>query len=450
MASLSVVLTGVLALAGQASARILPPVSVPPHVRGTSEDLISLRRDAGDLPDETPIIQDSAKTQVLKPLRPVQATAASSDRTSALNILNENALYWAGSDGTAAELWIDMSGETEGMVDTELFEDLIESMTDCPRNGTGHIKMDFIDQLDLGTAADVWKWVNQEPDHHFYLMVGAGLCGWNEDRILYHVRDLDFIDDSNTAVLSAELTTWKKALHTFDLNIGKAAAKGLKAKRGAITAVEDEFSVADEDGPDFSIPLDADLSTKGISFSMGGVDYIGYCKNCTTSGSFDVDAKFSVGWFELDEAAVEISTQGIDATVIMDVSIKGELTDELVEKSIDLFKVSPGGISIPGIVTIGPTVGIALTAGVNAIKGGVTFTVGGTASIPPSTARLDFLDQAGTYSEGWEASFEPQPFEVDLLVEARASVALKPAVGLEISVLGTWHQPYTTFLQSSI
>lgn len=68
----------------------------------------------------------------------------------------------------------------------------------------------------------------------------------------------------------------------------------------------------------------------------------------------------------------------------------------------------------------------------------MTIQAGGTALIPPSTARISFLgDKDATKSTGWKPSFKAEPFKADGFVEAKAVAFIKPAVGLEISVVET-------------
>lgn len=405
------------------------------HLR--SDNLLSFRQSA-------PTVTTRASDKVtLQPIRPGHRSKKERrDERGTFDLIAQESLFWGGEDGTLAELWIDMPGDDEAIVDMEYFDDLIDYM-DCPRNGTDTLVVDFLDGADLQAAGEVWSWVNNRPENHFLLMVGAGDCGWNEDRVLYQVDDLlEYSPDTKTAMLHAEAVSWKDALHSYDLNIGKAAmpvdetspSEGANMKRGIFDSIGDFFGGTVN--PDVSIPIDVDVSGQSISFTMDGVTLSGSCANCSTTGSFDVEAKFRVRWFDIEEAFVEMRTAGIDATAIVDVTLSGDLTETLLEQSLPLFKASPAGIVIPGIISLGPTVSVALTAGVSAIKGGIKMTLGGTATIPESVSRLDFLSEEGSSSEGWTPEFSSVPFEADLYVEAKASASLDAAVGLELSALG--------------
>jgi hypothetical protein len=49
---------------------------------------------------------------------------------------------------------------------------------------------------------------------------------------------------------------------------------------------------------------------------------------------------------------------------------------------------------------------------------------------------LDFLSQENSVSEGWTPEFTAEPIKADAFIEARAMAFIRPAIGLEISVVG--------------
>lgn len=413
MASIASIVGGLLALSSPVIATVFE----------SSDNLISL---AGQLDKRAPVIRTGPTPEVLQPLRPLNSTdTAKTPSQDALAIRDEDVLYWGGSDGKVAEFQIAMGDENEGLVNAEYFEDLIESM-DCPRESSGQVNVRFTEQTDFDAAVEAWKSVAQ--DAEFLFVVGATDCGWNKERLLFRVQDLD-TDETNTVILQADAVTWKDAISTYALTINKPDADSEGAQR-----LDASGLVAAE--ADFTIPLDADVTGKAVSFSLEGVDFTGTCTNCTVAGSIDVDAKFSVGFFELDEAAVELTTAGINAVAIITAQVTGQLLDKPLEQVFPIFQATPGGFEIPGIVTIGPTVELNLKAGVSTVKGQLTVTVGGTAAIPASTARLDFLEEEGNTAEGWTPQVETIPIEVDAKIEVKASVSLLPVVSLEISALG--------------
>lgn len=424
-----IALTAVLALGGPATASVLRPVRHDFMHAAVDRAPLYARADAGS--KSSPI--------TLIPIRPNNnAKKHRRDTSGPFDLIPQDALYWAGEDGTVAELVIDMPGDEEAIVDMEYFDDLIEGVT-CPEGGDS-IAIDFKDETNLEAAGEIWTWVNESEENHFYLMVGAGDCEWNENRFLFQVESMDITPDTKIATLVGQEMAWKEALHSYDLSIGNLAmgetvsAEGL-SKRGFLDAIGDFFG--GEFNPDVSVPLDTDLSGQSLTFNLqDGITLTGKCNECTTKGTIDAEAKFRVKWFNLEEAFVELRTGGLEAKAVVGLTMAGDLTDTLLSQSLPLFEASPAGIVIPGIVSIGPVVGVGLSAGISTIKGSVAVTAGGSATVPESKWKLDFLSEAGSVAEGWVPSLEVLPLEAQASVEVKATASLDASVGLELSVLG--------------
>lgn len=422
------------------------------------------------------------------------------DRRTALSLKPYETFYWTASDGTMAEFKFEMPGRHENIVNLEAIDDMVRDIQ-CPpqhagpvppqnvpyysTNGTSAnstipssntLKIRFAQEADFDDAEDIWKWVNQEEDNRFTLVMGAGACGWNKDRrVLYTVTDLVYNDEAETAILNVQQTTWKQAAHTYDLTIGKISDLPPAKRRqvllsrsgrprgffdditdginGAVDTVKDGVkdavdtvkdgvkdavdtvkdgvtdavdSVTSPDlSPDFNIPFDNDFNAKSLTFSQDRLSVTATCKECSSKGNFAVKGRFRAKLFELQEAFVEVSTEGIEAKAILGLTLKGDLTDTLASKVVPIFKFSPAGVAIPGLLTVGPTVGVSLGAEIGSISAGVAMGFGGTMKIPPSTSRWDFLNEGGMSSSGWEPQFEAEPFTADVFIEAKASTFLR-------------------------
>lgn len=347
--------------------------------------------------------------------------------------------------------------------------------TNCTTPVASTLKLQFAEEADFNDAQDIWEWVNQEQSNHFTLVMGAGACGWNKDRrILYTVTGLMYNGEAETAILNVEPTTWKAAAHTYDLTIGKISDFAPAKKRqllsrsgrprglfddikdgvsGAIDDVKDgvedavdtvkdgvtdvvDTVTSPEVNPDFNIPFDNDFNAKSLTFSTGRLSVTATCKECTSKGNFAVKGRFKAKLLQLEEAFLDVSTEGIEAKAVMGLTLKGDLTDTLASKVIPIFKFSPAGVAIPGLLTVGPTVSVNLGAEIGPISAGIAMGFGGTMKIPASTSRWDFLNEGGMSSEGWQPTFEAEPFTADAFIEAKASAFLSAAIGLEISAVG--------------
>ncbi|KAK3339922.1 hypothetical protein B0T25DRAFT_365295 [Lasiosphaeria hispida] len=455
------------------AAALLHIVSVGAGV--VPEPLNSFRNADGIVED--PIIITASEPIIMTPVPNPRHGNTKRDRRAALSLKDAETFVWSATDGTVAEFTMETPGKNENIVNLELIDDMVTGVQ-CPGSDTGggELKITFAEEADYDDAEDIWKWVNKDVDNRFLLVVGAGACGANTDRALYTVSDLIYNDEAETAVLDVQKTTWKEAAHTYDLTVGKAPAptrRGLgrpRSRRGILDDIGDAFndavdavgdavdtvvdgvtdaadtvidgatdaveSVASSElSPDLVIPFTSDFSGKSLTFAEDKLTINAACLVCTTTGSFDIRGRFRMELFSMKEAWVEASTEGIVARASIGLTVKTALTAKLVEKSVDIFKFSPAGISIPGLLTIGPTVGVRLGAEIQEITGGIAAVFGGNATIPPSKSRLDFLSEEKTTSTGWKPTFQGDPFRADQFIEMSAAVFLRAAIGLEISAV---------------
>ncbi|KAK0704311.1 hypothetical protein B0H67DRAFT_613035 [Lasiosphaeris hirsuta] len=453
------------------------------------ESLISVRNADGVVASD-PIITIS-EPLIMTPVPSFRHGNTKRDRRAALSLRDAETFVWSATDGTVAEFTVETPGDKENIVNLELIDDMVTGVQ-CPAGGdtgAGELRITFTEEADYDDAEDIWQWVSKDVDNRFLLVVGAGVCGFNTDRVVYTVTDLIYNDEAETAVLDVQQTTWKEAAHTYDLTVGKVPAptrRGLprsRSRRGIFDDIGDAFSDAADavgdvvdtvvdgvtdaantvidgvtdaagavvDGvtdaveavtsqelnPDFSIPFTSDFSGKSLTFAQDKLTVSAVCIECRTTGSFDIRGRFRMELFIMKEAWVEASTAGILAKASVGLTVKTTLTAKLAEKSVDIFKFSPGGVSIPGLLTIGPTVGVRLGAEIQEVAGGIATVFGGNATIPPSTARLDFLSEDKTTSTGWKPTFQADPFKADQFIEMSAAVFLRAAIGLEISAVET-------------
>ncbi|KAK3325132.1 hypothetical protein B0H66DRAFT_615571 [Apodospora peruviana] len=408
--------------------------------------LISAAPVAPDLPSPGGSAISTTTHLLLKPVRNVGRGNTKRDRRTALSLKQEETLYWSG------EGW---------------YCGRVQDGDACGTNGTFNVRV--AETADFNDTQDIWQWVNQDPANHFTLVVGAGTCGGNEHRILYTVENVVYNDEAETAILDVRQTTWKAAAHIRPHH-RKAGWRGQQVVKTKSTAppirtevfsttletpsktrhqtpsiysgrrnrrrVDGVNSVVNPDtSPDFTIPSSNDFSTKSLTFSTNGVSITAAWKEGFSQGSFDIRGLFRARKLQIQQAWIEVSTQGIDAKAILGTTLNGALTGQLASKSVPIFRFSPGGVAIPGLLTIGPTVSVSLGAEISEVSGGVAITLGGMASIPASTSRLDFLSESGTASTGWEPSLEAEPFTADIFVEAKATAFLRAALGLEINAV---------------
>jgi hypothetical protein len=118
-----------------------------------------------------------------------------------------------------------MPVRTENIVNLEhMIDDGAIQSIDCPAGGGGLSKIKFADPVDLHHALNVWEWVNQDPQHHFTMVLSPEDCGSRslsgekeeeaeQDWVVYDVSGLSYHGDGQTTVLDVRQTTWKDVAH---------------------------------------------------------------------------------------------------------------------------------------------------------------------------------------------------------------------------------------------
>ena len=458
-------------------------------------------RDGRGAASPTPTVMLSApQAMVLRPLRAARHGNTKRDRTAALGLKAEEIFHWHGEDGTLAQFQVQMPGHTENIVNLETISDMIQGV-ECLTTGSGHLGIKFTDAADFHSARDVWQWVNRDAANHFVLVVGAGDCGSNEERVVYDVAGLAYDAEAHTAVLDVRQTTWREMAHTFDLVVGKPSSPGELRRRSnqprfdfgdigkAIAGEFDKFTsdagrfftsklpeVVTSQVPKvitsalpqatgaplplpppppqiqpidvtkgFSIPFNNDLSNKSVSLDQDDISIpvnasiAISCGECFTAGKFDVKGRFRAEQLLLKEAYVEITTpELVAARAAISLRLTGALDGNLVSTTVPLFSTQPQKVVIPDVLTIGPHVSVDLAVEVSKVSGDITLEAGGRVEIPAaSSLRLDLLDRAGTRSVGWQPSFRGDPLRAQGFTEAKVTTMLRPVIGLGIEVIGT-------------
>ena len=109
-----------------------------------------------------------------------------------------------------------MTDECENILNAEKFSPLLRSLK-CSTDG---LQMIFKDDATFEHAKEVWDWANGEDDRHFVMVIGAGDCGWNDERQPYLIRSLEYDEEGNVANLHGEAQEWHDVAHSYDLDVG--------------------------------------------------------------------------------------------------------------------------------------------------------------------------------------------------------------------------------------
>ena len=112
-----------------------------------------------------------------------------------------------------------MTDEYENILNAEKFWPLLRSL-ECNDDS---LVLVFNDDATFERAKEIWDWANGDEDRYFIMVIGAGDCGWNDERQPYLVRTLEYDEEENVARLVGEPRDWLDVAHSYDFDIGSLA-----------------------------------------------------------------------------------------------------------------------------------------------------------------------------------------------------------------------------------
>lgn len=112
-----------------------------------------------------------------------------------------------------------MPDEYENILNAEKFWPLLRSL-ECKDDS---LILKFNDDATFERAKEIWDWANGEDDRYFIMVIGAGDCGWNDERQPYLIRALEYDEKENVARLVGGPRDWLDVAHSYDLDIGSLA-----------------------------------------------------------------------------------------------------------------------------------------------------------------------------------------------------------------------------------
>ena len=216
-------------------------------------------------------------------------------------------------------------------------------------------------------------------------------------------------DAFNTA--ATVVTTVAKTVAEVGEVVGTAIFGGVYEKSGQIT-------------------IDIGYNEPQLIYSQEHIYF--YCQECKVDGTIDLHGHFDFGKnglaTVLNEGFVE-ATGRIDAKAVARVG--GDFT---LEKGITLASISLGGIAIPGVFNLGPT--IALEVGIYfGVGGDLEATFGAYAKWTEIYTKIDFKTPANSQSSGWEPNALLPQISFQGETTAQLGVYVEPKLELALDVL---------------
>ncbi|KAJ5811507.1 hypothetical protein N7474_007808 [Penicillium riverlandense] len=309
---------------------------------------------------------------------------------SKMDLLNYETFLWGGLSAKGryglGNFTTFMPGKHESIIAMEKFYPLLKS-TECTKDS---MTMKFEDEKAFHYGTEAWKWVNEHEKHTFLLVAGKGHCKWNEDRLPFVVKNVEFDDKTNTIKTTGEVSTWTKSAHSYELYV---------SGRPASTKRDWDKS--------FTFDIDAGIPLSHISLGSGDYKLTYDCIGCGTKGSLDFDFHIKT-WLDIPhDIELILSPKGVSFTYEPTLGVSAALTEAIKPDPLSLGKIPLDGVSFgDGLLSLGPNIEFSLGASIGPLKGVASITGGGVMTVADSgSLTVDLLDP-GSDSNGWETSWE--------------------------------------------
>ncbi|KAL8705514.1 MAG: hypothetical protein Q9201_001389 [Fulgogasparrea decipioides] len=313
----------------------------------------------------------------------------------------------------------------------------------------------------------------------FYLVTSHDTCNVDGERSVYLVSTVSATSDDLNIVLSVSRVSWKSAIQTIKIDVGKSKERYRIRKQGEVQKRQmpssAEASIVATPGaaastvafpvPPSSTPT-ATSAHKDVSFSYAdtpllppafpGVDSATLnvpfipngvsikCKNCTVTGTIDILQGSVLGNttnssedddFSWDQGSFTFEANGFSAHIQLEATIQPSA--DLLSFEAPMPTIGLPGFSIPGVGTVGPIFKPAIVIGTQ-ISSELEFTYGFNLTVPNnSSILLDLTDPEDSTVNGFPNSqITALPFTSSVNnIALTVSAAFRPELLLGISVL---------------
>ncbi|KAH8434567.1 uncharacterized protein LDX57_012210 [Aspergillus melleus] len=337
--------------------------------------------------------------------------------------MKSDSLYWgASADGKSslAKLTVDTGDEKVSIINIEKFRNKLHSVN-CTQTT---LSVDYTDPNSFARSQKAWNWINEEDDRTLIVIAGREHCGWNKNRMPFEVSKIFFDENTQTAKLTGKASTWETVLQNYELTVGNwnTGSTGGNEKRD----YDKDFSIDFNHDIDFSKEIP--IPNTDMHVTLG-------CDECKSRGSFDFGFHIETKFGFPKSASVNMKPSGVGLDIRPSIGIGGNFTEEMGDE-FDVATIPIGGISIKGILEIGPQIVFSVGYSFGEVAGEATISAGVSLDIDDS-ATLDIdISGADVTSDGWTPSVSPLPLKVDAQIEATAEVYAKASAQIAVEVLG--------------
>ncbi|KAF8428321.1 hypothetical protein EV426DRAFT_337351 [Tirmania nivea] len=484
------------ALSSFAAALPRPFSVTPPKAVSIKYDTLHSIRSVNE---NTGVITRRAIDSGAKILRPIKVHHSFTKRSddddpdsidfSRLDLSKQAQLIYGSPNSDGSVLLADMTlyaPDGKPIIMMESFETLTSAI-DC--NGSdGKLSLTFRNNKAMMYALTKWAYINEKEEDEFILIANHESCGPSEERIPYLISDVK--NDGLVTYLTAKKEKWENISGKFVIDFGKAQVSSDKTaqartRRGfgdLFNTVKDKIKQgtdkieetvqngvdkakegADVIGETVKNGVDQaseKLKTVGgkvekeilIPLNTGQVgniapifmDPLGLltvtCDDCNIAGSLKLVGRVAVESFKPTELTFSASPVDLSTTIQLGVTISVGSNDmktpPTFSKSIATLPL--GGIVIPQIFSLGPTLDFEMGASLSVDHDG-SFTFGIKAALPnEAIINANVLDPLKSNASGFDgATAEAIPFTVGSLSGSMtASAFAMPVLSIGFEVLG--------------
>jgi hypothetical protein len=326
--------------------------------------------------------------------------------------------------------------DDELIISMERFSSELKSVT-CDEKVT----LTFTSNVTYAHAIKSWDWVNLQQHRTFILIANHPGCGRENSRVPWTVSDVYYDPKNLTVRLNATMKTWEEVAHTYTMDFGHYTPPTPPA------VTQNNSSYANQSSVGKRLTIDKELSLnlthefpKDLfgAVTQGAFTLVVACPNCTSRGELvlagHIEATLLGG---LKSFKITAKPKGIAVDLTLATTFIGDINIPALSKSKTLTNIGLPGFTIPGVLTLGPSLGVDVGVTLVPGEGAATFTMGTSGTIPDTAiAEVELVgDAPGTFS-GWKPTFTAQPMRVDFKIATILEVFSQLNVEVSAQVLG--------------
>ncbi|KAH0543390.1 hypothetical protein FGG08_002248 [Glutinoglossum americanum] len=309
----------------------------------------------------------------------------------------------------------------EWIISMESFREMLETVRCDDRT----VVLFFKSNASFQYAVHAWKWVNEDAENSFIMVVNHHGCGdGTYGTQPYNISGIRYDEQHFATYLLAEKLSWREAVHTFDLDFTNNFGYGIGARQ---LATYDKST---------TLSLTNDFSQDLFSEDIGEVTISVACTDCTTEGGMVVSVHVGVSIGNLEEFTISASPKDFIATMELQASIEATLGSPYSWRQ-KITSVELGGFTIADILTLDSTLDYYIGFSVSAWQSFSAVTFGTSATLSDSAvAEIDLLNIKHSNFSGWAPTFQPLPISASTRVSGDMVAYSEPALTLHLTVLG--------------